>query len=310
MKAEIIIATYNAENRIGRTLDSLSRMAQHTALEEGDWRIVVVNNNSSDRTREVVESYKDKLPLEILDCPAPGKSKAQNMAVERIKADLVIFSDDDVEVAPDWMDKIVACAHQCRDFDVFSGFIKGHWEEELDPDFRSWIPVGSTYALHDEDMVSGPCDPGKVWGPNMALRRSVFDAGLRFDERIGPTPEKLYAMGGETDLARRAAAKGFKSYFIAEAVVNHLVKKETVNEEWIVKRAERLGYGIFVDGKDNYPRKMPDFVPVFLEVLFFFCFWACLYPLTFLMRRSKRKFWSRWKFYYYRGLIKGYQEFL
>lgn len=310
MDVDIVIATYNAEKRIGRTLDSMCEMARHTVLAEDSWRIIVVNNNSSDKTREIVEGYKDRLPLEILDCSAPGKSKAQNLAVENIKADLIVFSDDDVEVAPDWMDKMVACANQNPDFDIFSGFIKGYWEEELDQDLRSWIPVGSTYALHDEDMVSGACDPGKVWGPNMALRRSVFEAGFRFDERIGPTPAKFYAMGEETDLAKRAAAQGFQTYFNAEAVVKHLVKKETATEAWIIRRAERLGYGIFATGKDNYPRKMPDFVPVFLEIAFFFCFWACAYPVTYLMRRSKHRFWSRWKFYYYRGLLRGIFEFL
>ena len=311
MKAEIIIATYNSEKRIGRTLDSLCEMAKQTALKEGEWRIVVVNNNSTDKTKEIVQSYEDRLPLKVLDCTTPGKSKAQNMAVRNIKADLIIFSDDDVEVAPDWMDKMVECAAQNPDYSVFSGFIKGYWEKELDPDLSAWgVPVGSTYALHDEDMVSGACDPGKVWGPNMAMRKAIFDEGLNFDERIGPTPAKFYAMGEETDLAKRAYAKGFKSYFNADAVVKHLVKKETATEDWIIRRAERLGYGIFATGKQNYPRHMPDFVPVLLEILVLFVIWACVYPLTFLMKRSKFRFWSRWKFYYFRGLLRGYKDFL
>jgi len=310
MNIDIVIATYNAEKRIVGTLESFCKMAAATDIPDCLWRIIFINNNSSDKTREILESYKDRLPLEILECPAPGKSRALNSAIPLFKGELIVLSDDDVEIAPDWLIKIHSCVLENPDYSVFAGRIKGMWEQELEPDLKSWIPVGSTYALHDKDMVSGPCDPGKVWGPNMALRRSVFDSGLRFDERIGPTPAKFYAMGEETDLAKRAACQGFKTFFNADAVVNHLVKKETVNEDWIIRRAERLGYGIFAVGRKNYDRKMPDFVPLFLEVLFFFCFWACFYPLTNFMKRSKRRFWSRWKFYYYRGLLRGYQDFL
>lgn len=311
MNIDVVIATHNSEKRIARTLDSLCRMASSAAMSTGVcWRLLLVTNRCTDRTHNVIESYQNRLPIRLLNCELPGKSRALNSAIPEFKGDLIVFTDDDVEVAEDWLINIYESARCNPEYGIFAGRITGTWERDLDPILRSWIPIGSTYALHDDDMRSGPCDPGKVWGPNMAVRREVFEKGFRFDERIGPAPKKLYAMGQETEFAKRVAASGVSSYFNSEAVVRHLIKASTVNEDWIIRRAERLGYGIFAAGKSNYDRKLTNVLPLVIEILVFFAFFAIKFPFTFFVPPSEHRFWSRWKFYYYRGLLRGYLEFL
>jgi GT2 family glycosyltransferase len=222
---------------------------------------------------------------------------------------MVLFTDDDVDLAPDWIEKMLAAAHDNPSCDVFTGKIVGKWEIEPPEDLKSWIPMGSTFAVHERE-TSGDCDPGMVWGPNMAYRRKVFDGGIRFNEKIGPTPAAFYAMGEDSEMAQRAAEKGHKVFYAADAVVIHTIKAATVNEDWVIRRAERLGYGRFVIEPNNpHTRIFPTWVPMGAEVTFRFLFWAALYPLTFLMPRSERRFWTRWGFYYYRGLFKSWRDY-
>ena len=143
------------------------------------------------------------------------------------------------------------------------------------------------------------------------MRRKVFDAGVRYDERIGPTPEKFYAMGEDTTFAVTADKVGFKTYFVADAIVEHLIKASTVSEDWVIRRAERLGYGIFVlKDVQEHERYFPACVPLSIELLCQHIFWGyVIYPVTFLLPKSKQRFWLRWRKYYYKGLWKSYQAF-
>ena len=308
----LVITTYNGADRIGRTLESIKTQIEHSKKVTADnFHIFLMNNASTDNTKEVAEKYLDQLPLTIVDASEPGKSKAANVAVNNhIKGDVIFFTDDDTAFTENWLDNFITTIEAQPDYDVFAGRIIGTWEQELDPDLASWIPMGSTYAIHDR-TESGECEPRLVWGPNMAMRKRVFDSGMRFDERIGPMPKKLYPMGEETAFARRAVDKGFKCYFVGDAIVEHTIKAATANEDWIIRRAERLGYGLLaVQGGKNYKREMSDIIPLPLEIIIKRTIWATFYPLSFLMPRCKKRFWSQWKRYYYRGLWRGYREFV
>ena len=307
-KVNLIIATYNSEKRLSKTLSSLYDMAQSSHLSNEDWRIILANNKSTDKTAQIAETFVGKLPITIIDANRPGKSAAMNDALKYIDAPLIAFTDDDVEVCKNWLPLLIQAADTHPDYDMFSGKIVGVWEKELDADLRSWIPVGSTYALHETD-TDGPCDPGLLWGPNMMFRKSIFDAGHRFNELIGPTPDAFYAMGEDSEIAKRLSRSGHKSYFCTSAIVNHYIKAETANEDWIIRRAERLGYGVFAVNVENYHRRMPNYVPIVVELFIMKFVTIAIFPFTPFISNGKKRFWLRWLYYFHRGLWKGYKKY-
>jgi len=185
----LIIATYNGEKRIRKTLESLFEMQEHMSLSQNDWTIIISNNNSNDGTLQILNQFIGRLPIKVIDAPIPGKSMALNEALKYIDSLLVAFTDDDVNVSRDWLLKLIECANQNPDYDVFGGRISGRWEKELDQDLLSWFPIGSTYALHAE-KIENKFAPDIIWGPNMMFRRKIFDLGYKFNELIGPSPDK------------------------------------------------------------------------------------------------------------------------
>ncbi|MGO8654791.1 glycosyltransferase family 2 protein, partial [Rhizobium ruizarguesonis] len=159
---------------------------------------ISVDNNSNDGTFDLLETYSDKLPITILQQRKPGKSGALNMALDRVKGDLIVFTDDDVRAEPNWLKAIVDCAAAHPSYGVFGGRIVPEWEKEPKDRFIEWIPMGSTFAIVD-DTQSGPCDPTKVWGPNTIVRRELLGTSVRYREDIGPLPGKIFAMGEDAE---------------------------------------------------------------------------------------------------------------
>ncbi|MGH1374704.1 MAG: glycosyltransferase [Alphaproteobacteria bacterium] len=307
---DVIIATYNSEKRIAQTLESLQKMDDYLKEFPIKWALHIIDNNSKDQTQKVIKENKGTLPLHLSFCERTGKSAALNSCFSNLTAELIVLTDDDVKVAEDWLEKIWTCAQEQPDFDVFTGNIIGNWEKEIDPKLKSWIPIGSTYALR-ENNISGPCDPGDVWGPNMIIRKSALDkTNFQFDENLGPTPATLYPMGEETNIAKRLSKAGHKSYFNHRAIIKHLIKKETINDDWVIRRAERLGYGIFANGTEDYNERKMNTISLHNELRLTRLIWTVIYPITFIIPRCKHSFWSKWKYFYYRGLLKSYNEFI
>lgn len=101
MKATLVIPTYNRAERL--------RSLLHCVAEQrggGLARVVVGDDGSSDHTAEVVESFRDRLPIVHAWQEDRGfrAGQARNLGIERAVGDVVIFADDDVLVGPHYVD--------------------------------------------------------------------------------------------------------------------------------------------------------------------------------------------------------------
>jgi hypothetical protein len=130
------------------------------------------------------------------------------------------------------------------DFTIFGGRIEPIWPREPPDWFFRVVPLGGTFAKTADDLTDGPVSPMWIAGPNMAVRKGVFDGGYRFDETMGPQPGR-YCMGSETELTTRLSRLGFRSYHCNALRVGHIVRPHQMKPEWIIKRANRLGKGMF-----------------------------------------------------------------
>jgi glycosyltransferase involved in cell wall biosynthesis len=305
LAATVIFSSYNGAERLPRTLDSL--VAQN--LPHDRWELIAVDNNSSDDTFAVLQSYRGKLPIVPLQQPVPGKSGAINKALDLARGNLVVFTDDDIEADPNWLSALVACADANPDFGIFGGRIVPDWERDPSGEpFLEWIPMGSTFAVVDE-TESGSCDPTQVWGPNTTIRRELLGSDVRYREDIGPLPGGLFAMGEDTEIVRRLVREnGTRTYRCGDAVVRHFVPASSMTERWVQERAERLGYGmpaLFPEEVPNGPKITGVPLKTWLESFVWSVRAAILYPLP----SSKLRFWAIWKTYYMRGYIAGLRRY-
>jgi len=110
------------------------------------------------------------------------------------------------------------------------------------------VPPGPVFTLTNPMLRDGPIDHQFVFGPNMAVRSKVFDAGFRFDPTIGPQGAN-YAMGSETEFVKRLGRNGYAAWYVSTAVVEHMIREFQMTRSWILRRAVRLGRGAYRMGR-------------------------------------------------------------
>jgi glycosyltransferase involved in cell wall biosynthesis len=243
----VFIATHNGGRDLARTLASYTRLHP----PDGGWKLVVIDNASEDDSLDVARSFDDRLPLVCVAAPVRGKNRALNRALGALDGDLAVFADDDGLPDPDWLVAFRAAADSHPDFDAFGGAILPLWMDEPAEWLLEWVELGPVYSLTG-DTPDGPCEPNRVWGPNMAVRASAFHKGYRFDERIGPDGSRTYAMGSETEfLLRLAFAEKLRCWHCAAARVRHVVAADTMRPGWIFTRAFRLGRCLYREAQQK-----------------------------------------------------------
>src|SRR5262245_42681781 len=94
----IVVAARNEEDNIRDCIESLQVASKNKA------EIWVVDDASTDRTAEILKSFKDKIHLFKGEGKGPGR--ARNQAVNKITKKWVAFTDADCVVAPDWLEKL------------------------------------------------------------------------------------------------------------------------------------------------------------------------------------------------------------
>ncbi|MCG5519761.1 glycosyltransferase [Ectothiorhodospira sp. 9905] len=215
------------------------------ALEfpQGGWKIIAIDNASTDGTSEVLRNYQHRLPLVLLFQPKSGKNASLNMALPHVEGDLVIFTDDDVLPDAGWLTTLLRTAECKPEYDVFAGAIIPEWPKVPPQWILDNVPLGPAYVVTPPDRKEGPLRPSAVWGPNMMIREKIFTMGIRFDEAIGPGLAPNYPMGSETELTERLVAQGHQCWFAPDARVMHIIREEQMRVWWLLKRAFRSGKG-------------------------------------------------------------------
>lgn len=237
----VLIATFNGAGVLRRTLGGYVSVAGN----DPDWKIVVVDNASTDETAEVLEQFSSRLPLTYRYVGVPGKNLALNAGLSEIEGDFVILSDDDAIPQPGFLDAWRSTMQRYTDIDIFGGEVIPVFDV-APPDWflRETPNFEALYAMR-KGIPEGPIAPDQIFGPNMAVRRHVFAEGMRFSTEIGPnSSEPNYAMGSETEFCVRAVRQGYKSGFASVPRVHHIVRAQQVTPEFFRRRAYRLGRGI------------------------------------------------------------------
>ncbi len=233
----VFIATRNGSRTLKDVLCCFARLQSPAS----GWKLVVIDNASTDGTREIIQSFQTALPLTYVFEENLGKNTCLNTGLAHLEGDLAVFTDDDALPRPDWLIRIREAVDKYPDYSLFGGVILPRWEIAA-PAWVEWVPVGPMFSLTDPRMKEGPIDAGSIFGPNMAVRAAVFCAGTRFDPAIGPKGPN-YPMGSESELLERLKRQGHKAWHVQGAVVEHYIRKSQVDKAWILKRAIRFGRG-------------------------------------------------------------------
>jgi glycosyltransferase involved in cell wall biosynthesis len=227
----VIVCTWNRASSLDATL---SRMTQLEAPSGVEWEVLVVDNNSTDRTTEVLAKHAARLPLRALFEPRPGKAHALNRAVREAHGRYLIFTDDDVLPEPTWLCTYAAAFEAFPDCAVFGGRIVPHFEGSPPKWLKDgWTAIPDAFACRDLGGTPVKLAPNRLpYGANMAVRADVQRRYL-YDQRLGPRPGSQ-VRGEETELVLRAMADGATGMWVPQSEVRHVIPahRQTVSYVW------------------------------------------------------------------------------
>lgn len=244
----VMMATRNGAGWIAQCLDSFC------SLEEpaGSYKLVIIDNASTDGTADIVRTYMDRLPIMLLFQPKPGKNRALNFGLDHIEGDLVVFTDDDIIAAPDWLVQWRWAADQFPESGIFGGSINPYWRKTPPEWLLEIISPEMVYALTGARHQDGAIEPGLIYGPNMMVRADIFAGGHRFDETVGPDGSATYIMGSETAFTESMAARNIHCRFVSQPAVSHIIREGQVDPDWVAGRYSRYARLVARTFEKNY----------------------------------------------------------
>jgi dolichyl-phosphate beta-glucosyltransferase len=143
MYLSVIIPAYNEEKRIAKTLEAIYCYLHEKPYE---WEIIVVDNGSTDGTRQLVEEYSDKIKnLRLLERRSHGKGWAVKQGMLAATGEYRLFTDADNSTDISQLDKLLPWATHGADVIISSRKKEGAVIVEKQPFYRVWL--GNLFPL-------------------------------------------------------------------------------------------------------------------------------------------------------------------
>jgi glycosyltransferase involved in cell wall biosynthesis len=208
----VVISTYNRAPSLVLALESLVRQETPPGL---DYEVIVVDNNSTDDTRGVVDRVRSRgfTRLVYRFESRQGVSYGRNAGISVARAPIVAFTDDDNDVSPAWVATIKATLDAHPEVDVLGGPILPRWPFQPPPwlDRRHWSPL-AIMDYGDRPFSSNAARPICFLTANLAVRRQTF-------ARVGAFSPSL-PRGQDHEFLLRFWRAGGQAWYVPELVAH------------------------------------------------------------------------------------------
>lgn len=231
LNTTVILCTYNRYQSLARALESLARSVMPSSVQ---WEVLVIDNNSKDQTREVIEGYCQRFPhiFRYVFEAKQGKSYALNTGIRLAGGDVLAFTDDDLAVDSLWLENLTAPLRSAGWAGAGGRVLPEHGFQP-----QRWMDTSGRYGLAPLAMFEPSIPAGKIdeppFGANMAYRKEMFSkhGGFRLD--LGPEA------GGEiknedVEFGARILAAGEQIWYEPSAVVYHEVPRHRARKSYFL----------------------------------------------------------------------------
>jgi glycosyltransferase involved in cell wall biosynthesis len=230
----VILCTHNRAQRLEQTLNSLQEMTVPIDLP---WELIIVDNNSSDNTREVVDNFiaKSDLNVKYVVERKQGLSRARNMGIQIASGNIMTFTDDDCIVDRSWIEAISREFHSDELIAGIGGRVLLYNKMDRPVSIRT----------HEERKVLTSI--GEILklmiGCNMAFARPVFDMVGIFDTDLGAGTG--FASAEDLDFIYRIYKKGLKIIYSPDVLVYHNHGRRDDEQIKMLIKGYAIGRGAF-----------------------------------------------------------------
>ena len=239
VKYSIIIPTHNRAEILQRCLHCICELEN----PDEDWEVLVLNNNSTDNTEEIINSYRKRLPnLRYFQATDPGLHVGRNLGCDKAKGKILCYIDDDSFVSEGWL-KGIEMAFREPEVVLVGGPCLPQYE--IEP--PAWL--NNMWNITEEGRTLGSLSlidvgneqrwisPYYVYGCNLNIRRDILEELGGFHPDAMPKELLRYRGDGETFVSRSIIESGYKAVYSPGAKIHHLVPASRATKKYFCHRA-------------------------------------------------------------------------
>jgi glycosyltransferase involved in cell wall biosynthesis len=237
----VVISSYNGDARLPAALHSVL----HQDAGDVSYEVVVVDNNSNDGTRAVVESFiaGGSGRLRYVFEPRQGVSYGRNAGITATSAPIIAFFDDDVRVDPDWIRTLKQALDDHPEVDYVGGKVLPDWETPP----AAWLTEAHWSPLAIVDYGREPLYVSSerqlcLVSANLAVRRSLFDAVGLFAPELQRVKGSIGSME-DHELLLRCWRAGKQGLYVPALLARTTVPANRMTKDY--HRRWHTGHGVF-----------------------------------------------------------------
>ena len=212
----VIVPAYNAEKDIANLIESVLDLDYPDELLE----IIIVDNNSNDRTKDIVKQYPVKL---LEEKNIQSSYAARNLGIRNSKSEIIAFIDSDCIATPQWVKEGVKTLVS-ESVDLVGGQVEFIYSEHK-----------TSAELYDS--ITNMQIESNIRGRNVAKTANLFVKSSLFD-KVGMFPDRVKS-GGDVQWTANATGNGFYLVYAPNAIVKHPAR----SLKSLLKKQYRVGKG-------------------------------------------------------------------
>ena len=236
IKVSVIIPTLNRASYLKTTLFSTLKQS----VPRDEYEIIVVDNGSTDNTKQVVEDLNQQYNngIRYLYEAHPGLHIGRHLGAKHAHGEILLYGDDDIIASPDWVKEIRAC-YSRKEVGTVGGKIMPKfevpppkWVRFFDSGYLSLLDLGDKYL---------EINTKEIYGCNLSIRKDVlFELGGFHPDAM---PQNLikYRGDGETALMSKVVEAGYKTVYNPKAYVYHVIPSSRLTIDYFKRRAFNQG---------------------------------------------------------------------
>ena len=248
-KVYIIIAAWNSQDHLSDLFLSLRKMN----YPKSKWQLVVVDNGSKDKTKNILLSWQNKMhnfETIIYNTQNEGYARANNQGIQyalKNQADYIVLLNDDTTVEPDWLNIIIKKMEEHKNIGLAQPLITRYPETDKINTFgNSYQYTGFGYCYGEGEMVNSfnikSYQPAYLSFTAVVIRAQVFtDVGL--------LDENYFSYHEDTDFCFRARLQNWDLLAIKDSIIHHNYKfpahKSNTRYFWLEKNRIYLIFKFF-----------------------------------------------------------------
>ncbi len=234
---DVVICTYNRADSLRAALNSLAAQGAH---RDGSWRVLVIDNNSSDHTAQVVADAvaAGGIPgLRLVRETEQGLVAARQRGFRETTAPWVAFVDDDCTLDADWIREAQAFLASGRPIAAFNGHNRLRFEG-AEPDIGVHRPEWFAGYNDGDEVTVRPM----LHGAGLVLSRASIERSGWLDHPMVPDRRgNELVSGGDNEMSLRARAGGGELWYVPQCRLDHHIGSDRMTLRYVARLSYRLG---------------------------------------------------------------------